>query len=86
METQNTKTFIQILKNSGAIGAVIFIFFFFGSQYLNKFDSLQKDLLQIKMELTKIQSEMMTEEKVKTMIDQKARQLEYHYHNQQQQQ
>jgi hypothetical protein len=49
METQNTKSFLDILKQSGAIGALLFIIFFFGNSYMEKFNSLQKELMEIKL-------------------------------------
>jgi hypothetical protein len=43
---------------------------------------MQKDLAAIRLEITKVQSAILTPEQVEKMIDNKIKIVEYHYHNQ----
>ena len=71
METPAHKNIIQLITKTGAIGILAYIIIFFGGQYMEKITTIQKDLIQIRIELTKIQSTLLSKDDIQEMIDSK---------------
>ena len=69
--TPNHKNLIEIITKTGAIGILAYIIIFFGGQYMEKITMMQKDLIQIRIELTKIQSTLLSKDDIQGMINQK---------------
>ena len=80
METPASKTVLTLLKEGGLSAALIAILLYFGSVFVNSVTDIQKDLNSIRLELVKIQTTLMTEEKVEKMIDDKIERTVLKYH------
>lgn len=95
MDNFNIKSMVELLTKSGIISVLVFIIFYFGSQFLTSIQQVQKELASIRIQITKVQVKILTPETVEKMIrdktlsredvekiiDQKIKILEYHYHN-----
>ena len=81
-QMQKNKNLIEIITKTGAIGVLAYIIVFFGSAYLTKITELQRQLLQIRIQLTKIQSSLLSKEDVESMIDNKFQIHEAKFHKQ----
>lgn len=82
MENPTHKTIIQLIAKTGAIGILAYIIIFFGGQYMQKMTMMQKDLIQIRIELTKIQATLLSKDDIQDMINSKMNYHEAKYHNQ----
>lgn len=78
--TMDNKTILDLLKNGGLAAALIAILLYFGTGLMTKLNELQKDLVNIRIELTTIQNTQFNREDIQRMIDTKIRQLELKYH------
>lgn len=67
----NHKNLLEIITKTGAIGILAYIIIYFGGAYLTKISEMQKDLIQIRIELTKIQTTLLSKDDITTMINQK---------------
>lgn len=65
METPANKTILTLLKEGGISAILAAILIYFGGQFLTSISSIQADLANIKIELVKIQSSIITQEHVK---------------------
>ena len=95
MDNFNIKSIVELLTKGGIISVLVFIIFYFGSQFLTSIQQVQKELASIRIQITKVQVKILTPEIVEKMIrdktlsredvekiiDQKIKILEYHYHN-----
>lgn len=75
METPTHKNIIELIAKTGAIGILAYIIIFFGGQYMEKITMMQKDLIQIRIELTKIQATLLSKDDIQDMINSK---MNYH--------
>lgn len=82
METPTHKNIIELIAKTGAIGILAYIIIFFGGQYMEKITMMQKDLIQIRIELTKIQATLLSKDDIQDMINSKMNYHEAKYHNQ----
>lgn len=82
METPTHKNIIELIAKTGAIGILAYIIIFFGGQYMEKITMMQKDLIQIRIELTKIQATLLSKDDIQEMINSKMNYHEAKYHNQ----
>lgn len=73
---------IELITKTGAIGILAYIIIFFGGQYMEKITMMQKDLIEIRIELTKIQSTLLSKDDIQSMINDKMNYHEAKYHNQ----
>ena len=80
METQTNKTILTLLKEGGISAALIAVLIYFGTLFVNSVSDIQKDLNSIRLELVKIQTTLITEEKVEKMIDDKIERTVLKYH------
>ena len=81
METPASKTVLTLLKEGGLSAALIAILLYFGSVFVNSVTDIQKDLNSIRMELVKIQSSLMTEERVEKIVDERIEKTVLKYHH-----
>lgn len=78
---QNTyKSVIDLVTKGGITAILAFIIIYFGGQFLQNQNEMQKELASIRVQLVKIQSSLLTEDKVKEMIDDKIKVIELKYH------
>ena len=82
METPTHKNIIELIAKTGAIGILAYIIIFFGGHYMEKITMMQKDLIQIRIELTKIQATLLSKDDIQDMINSKMNYHEAKYHNQ----
>lgn len=80
METPANKTILTLLKEGGISAALIAVLIYFGTLFVNSVSDIQKDLNSIRLELVKIQTTLITEEKVEKMIDDKIERTVLKYH------
>lgn len=80
MQTMTTKGMIELLSKGGLSAALIIILVYFGSLFLNSIGEIQKDLANIRIELVKIQGQILTEQRVEKMIDDRIEKTVYKYH------
>lgn len=80
METPANKTILTLLKEGGISAALIAVLIYFGTLFVNSVSDIQKDLNSIRLELVKIQTTLITEEKVEKMIDDKIEKTVLKYH------
>ena len=78
---KNSKEFIEYLTKGGISAALLFIVCYFGNIFLQNLQNMQKDLSAIRIQITKVQANILTPQQVEKMIDNKIKILEYHYHN-----
>lgn len=76
----NHKNLLEIITKTGAIGILAYIIIYFGGAYLTKISEMQKDLIQIRIELTKIQTTLLSKDDITTMINQKMQLHEASFH------
>ena len=69
MENQTPKTILTMLKEGGISAALIAVLIWFGTLFVNSIGEIQKDLSSIRLELVKIQSSLLTEERVEKLVD-----------------
>lgn len=80
METLK-KNIVQLCTKGGITAVLAFIVVYFGGIFLKNVSQIQAQLANIRIELVKIQSTIITEEIVEKRIDSKIKLHEYHYHN-----
>lgn len=80
METPTHKNIIELIAKTGAIGILAYIIIFFGGQYMEKITMMQKDLIQIRIELTKIQATLLSKDDIQDMINSKMNYHQAKYH------
>lgn len=76
----NHKNLLEIITKTGAIGILAYIIIYFGGAYLTKISEMQKDLIQIRIELTKIQTTLLSKDDIQAMINQKMQLHEASFH------
>lgn len=81
MENQTPKTIFTMLKEGGISAALIAVLIWFGTLFVNSIGEIQKDLSSIRLELVKIQSSLLTEQKVEKLVDQRIQKTVLKYHN-----
>ena len=62
--TMDNKTILDLLKNGGLAAALIAILLYFGTGLMTKLNELQKDLVNIRIELTTIQNTQFNREDI----------------------
>jgi hypothetical protein len=75
------KNLLDLLTKGGISAVLLFILLWFGNTFLQSMNEMQKELATIRMEITKVQTVILTPQEVEKMIDNKIKLLEYHYHN-----
>jgi putative IMPACT (imprinted ancient) family translation regulator len=81
MDNLNSKNIIEIITKGGISAVLLVIILYFGGTFLSTLQEMQKDLAQIRIEITKVQSTILTPEQVEKMIDAKIKLLEYKFHS-----
>ena len=81
METPTNKTILALLKEGGISAALIAVLIYFGTLFVNSVSDIQKDLNSIRLELVKIQSSLLTEQRVEKIVDEKIEKTILKYHN-----
>lgn len=81
MENQTPKTILTLLKDGGISAALIAVLIWFGSLFVNSIGEIQKDLSSIRLELVKIQTSLLTEQRVEKLVDQRIQKTVLKYHN-----
>lgn len=81
MENLSPKNVVELITKGGIVTILAFIIMYFGSNFLTIQSEMQKDLSSIRMQLVKVQGQLMTQQKVEKIVDDKIKLLEYHYHN-----
>lgn len=81
METPANKTILTLLKEGGISAALIAVLIWFGTLFVNSIGDIQKDLSSIRLELVKIQSSLMTEERVEKIVDERIEKTILKYHH-----
>lgn len=77
------KNLLQLITKGGIVTVLAFIIMYFCSNFLKIQSEMQKDLSSIRVELVKVQSQLMTQQRVEKIVDDKIKMLQYHYHNKQ---
>lgn len=75
------KNLIEIITKGGIIGILAYIILYFGTSYMSTMSEMQKDLIQIRIELTKIQTTLLSKDDIQGMINNKMQIHEAHYHS-----
>ena len=65
------KNLIEIITKGGIIGILAYIILYFGTSYMSTMSEMQKDLIQIRIELTKIQTTLLSKDDIQGMINTK---------------
>ena len=78
---QLKKNVFQLLTKGGITAVLAFIIIYFGGMFIKNISEIQLQLSQIRVELVKIQSTIITEDVVEKRIDDKIKLHQYHYHN-----
>lgn len=65
------KNLIEIITKGGIIGILAYIILYFGTSYMSTMSEMQKDLIQIRIELTKIQTTLLSKDDIQGMINNK---------------
>jgi len=62
--TMDNKTILDLLKNGGLAAALVAVLIYFGTGLMAKLNELQKDLVNIRIELTTIQNTQFNREDI----------------------
>lgn len=73
MENNIHKNYLEIFAKNGISGLLIFVILFFGAKYLEKLSEIQVDLQNIKIELVKVQNNIIDKAEIEKMIVDKIR-------------
>lgn len=81
METFNGKNIIEIISKGGISAMLIIIILYFGGNFLDRLAEMQRDIAEIRLEICKMQSKLLSQQQVEKMIAEKIQLHEYHFHN-----
>ena len=63
------KNYLEIFAKNGLSGLLVFVIVFFGAKYLEKLSEIQIDLQTIKIELVKVQNNIIDKAEIEKMIN-----------------
>ena len=75
-----TNNVVELISKTGITGALIAVIIYFGSLFVSSLNDVQKELCSIRLELVKIQSSIISEDKIQKMIDDKIQKVIFKYH------
>jgi len=59
-----TNNVVELISKTGITGALIAVIIYFGSLFVSSLNDVQKELCSIRLELVKIQSSIISEDKI----------------------
>ena len=81
MENLKNTNLVELVTKGGITAVLLVIILYFGGTFLRTMQEMQKDLAQIRVQIVKVQSAILSPEQVEKMIDAKIKLLEYKFHS-----
>ena len=75
------KETVEIFAKNGVAGLLIFVIVFFGAKFIEKLSQIQLDIQQVKIELVKVQNNIIDKAEIEKMIEARIQLLEAKYHS-----
>ena len=72
--------YLEIFAKQGIAGLLVFVIIIFGLKYLEKLSEIQMDLQSIKIELVKVQNQIIDKAEIEKMIENKLELVILKYH------
>ena len=75
------KNTLQIFAKNGIAGLLVFVIVFFGAKFIEKLSQIQLELQQVKIELVKVQNNIIDKAEIEKMINDRFEIHNAKYHN-----